>query len=320
MLAGFLLLLGSAVLLVGRYPASGIASPSLLWDDPLFLQVFMYLRLPRVLTAILGGAVLGAAGCVFQMIFSNPLVEPGFLGVSQGAAFGAAFSILFITPSQFSVQITATIFALAGLFLSYYLARKFHFGGWILRLVLAGIAVSALFSSGVGFLKYIADPVSQLPDITFWLLGSLAGSNWTKLTSIAPVSVISLGILFLFRWRLNILSLQDRSAFSLGARPQWEKLLLLFCATASAAAVISVSGLVGWIGLIVPHIARKALTSDARFALPGSMLMGSIYFLASDTAARAFFTGEIPLGIITSAVGAFLFILILTRKDAGESL
>lgn len=314
------MVLTAVSLFIGRYPTPGLSSPALLRDDSVFLQVFFNLRMPRVMTAVIAGAVLGAAGCVFQMIFSNPLVEPGFLGVSQGAAFGAALSILFISSAALPVQAVSAVFAMAGLFLSYWLARKFHFGGWILRLVLAGIAVSALFASGVGFLKYAADPVSQLPDITFWLLGSLTGASWSRLISIAPVTLISLTILMMFRWRLNILSLQDRSSFALGARPHLEKLLLLFCATAAAAAVISVTGLVGWVGLIVPHIARRTLGSDARNALPGSMLIGSIYFLASDTAARTLLTGELPLGIITSAAGAALFIIILSRKGSGEHL
>ncbi len=293
------------------------------WDlasDPLARTIILQLRLPRILLALLAGAVLGAAGFVFQMLFANPLVEPGFLGVSQGAAFGAALAILLFPPVQAFIQMSSILFALAGLAASYLLARSFHFGGWILRLILAGIAVSALFSSGVGLLKYVADPLSQLPEITFWLLGSLAGSSWQRLASVLPVSLISLAMLLIFRWRLNILSLQDRTAFSLGTRPVAEKLLLLFAATASTASIISVSGLIGWAGLIVPHLSRKLVSSESRYALPGSMLLGSIYLLVSDTFARTLLTGEIPLGIITSALGAMLFIVILTRARAGEGL
>jgi len=276
--------------------------------------------MPRVLLSVLGGCVLGAAGCIFQMMFSNPLVEPGFLGVSQGAAFGAAGAILFLPASLFWVQAASTVFALTGLFFSYWLASRFRFGGWILRLILAGIAVSALFASAIGLLKYLADPVNQLPAITFWLLGSLAESSWTRFWSIFPLTIIPLAVLLAFRWKVNILSLQDRTAFSLGSRPHREKLLLLFCATAPVAAVISISGLIGWVGLIVPHLARRFLSTDVRSCLPGSMLIGSIYLLVSDTLARTLYAGEIPLGILTSAAGALLFILILTRKHAGESL
>ncbi len=257
---------------------------------------------------------------VFQMMFSNPLVEPGFLGVSQGAAFGAAFSILFLPAAFLYLQVSAALFGMLGLLCSYYLAKRFQFGGWILRLILAGIAVSALFASGLGVLQYTADPFSELPEITFWLLGSLAGISWTRLWSITPVSVISLIILFAYRWRMNILSLTDRNAFSLGTRPGGEKLLVLFLAAASTAAVISVSGLIGWAGLIVPHIARRVLKTDTRYSLPGSMLIGSAYLLICDTLARSASEAEIPLGILTSAAGALLFLIILTRRSTGASL
>ncbi|MCF7945256.1 MAG: iron ABC transporter permease [Spirochaetia bacterium] len=315
-----LILLLLVSLFIGRYPNPGFTNPFSLFAERISYEIFFNLRFPRILIAILGGAVLGASGFVFQMIFSNPLVEPGFLGVSQGAAFGAAAAILFLDSTSTMIQLSATFFALLGLFLSYNLAKRFHFGGWILRLILAGIAVSALFSSGVGFLKYIADPLSQLPELTFWLLGSLANSTWGHFFSVLPICIISLSIVYVFRWRLNILSLHDRSAFSLGISPYIEKLILLFLATASTAAIISISGLIGWIGLIIPHLSRKIFSSNSRFALPGSMILGSIYMLICDTTARTLLSGEIPIGILTSFFGAFLFIIILTRKHSGEAL
>ncbi len=315
-----MVLLGIAALGFGRYPRPGLVNPLLILEDPLFAQILLQLRLPRVLFALLAGAVLGASGFVFQMMFSNPLVEPGFLGVSQGAAFGAALAILMVPQLPGAVQVSAGFFALIGLAASAILARRFHFGGWILRLILAGIAVSALFSSALGVLKYTADPVRQLPEITFWLLGSLGAANWNSLFSILPVTIISLTVLMLFRWRLNMLSLSDRSVFALGMHPRREKVLLILFATISTASVISHTGLVGWAGLIVPHLARRLCSSDARYALPGSMLFGGIYVLVSDTIARASFTGEIPLGVITSAAGAVLFSIFLTRRHAGAAL
>ncbi len=301
-------------LLTGRYPRPGLSPPGLLWNDPMARSLLLHLRLPRVLAAVMIGMSLGAAGNVFQMIFSNPLVEPGFLGVSQGAAFGASLAIVIIGPSLWLVQASAALFALAGLAVSYFFARRFHFGGWILRLILAGIAVSALFSSGVGILKFTADPMSELPEITFWLLGGLWGSSWRQIFSILPVFLAASLILFLFRWRLNLLSIDDRTAFSLGMAPARERLLLLISATALTAASVSISGIVGWVGLIIPHIARRLLCADSRFSLPASMLLGGIFVVLCDTASRSLMEGEIPLGVLTSFLGAAAFLFLLSQR------
>ncbi len=308
-------------LFTGRYPKAGISSPTIVLTDDLALKILWIIRIPRILSALLIGAVLASSGYVFQMLFANPLVEPGFLGVSQGAAFGAAGSILLFGYIPVLTQISSALFAVIGLILSFSLASKFNFGGWILRLILAGIAVSALFSSGLGLLKYIADPMSELQDITFWLLGGLWNADWKTLLSILFICIISLTILYLYRWRLNILSLDNRSAHAAGISPVFEKRLLLFIATAGTAAAISVSGLVGWVGLIVPHLARKLVGSDSRFALPVSMILGALYLLICDTVGRSLLAGELPLGILTSIGGALLFIILLTsRKSLGKTI
>jgi len=308
-------------LFTGRYPKAGISSPTIVLTDDLALKILWIIRIPRILSALLIGAVLASSGYVFQMLFANPLVEPGFLGVSQGAAFGAAGSILLFGYIPVLTQISSALFAVIGLILSFSLASKFNFGGWILRLILAGIAVSALFSSGLGLLKYIADPMSELQDITFWLLGGLWNTDWKTLLSILFICIISLTILYLYRWRLNILSLDNRSAHAAGISPVFEKRLLLFIATAGTAAAISVSGLVGWVGLIVPHLARKLVGSDSRFALPVSMILGALYLLICDTVGRSLLAGELPLGILTSIGGALLFIILLTsRKSLGKTI
>lgn len=184
-------------------------------------------------------------------------MEPGFLGVSQGAAFGATLCIVFMDGSAVLIQGSAAAFALAGLGLSYLLARRIRYGGWVLRLVLSGIAVSALFSAGLGVLKYMADPLRQLPEITFWLLGGLSSITWAKFISILPAVISGLAFLFLFRWRLNVLALNDETAFSMGAAPKRERLLLLTAAVLPTSAVISVAGMVGWVGLIMPHLAGR---------------------------------------------------------------
>jgi len=301
-------------LLIGRYPQPGLLSFEQLHADEMAQRLVLNLRLPRLITALLLGITLAAAGSVFQMMFGNPLVEPGFLGVSQGAAFGAALVIIFLGSAAWLVQGSAALFALIGLGLSYTLARKVRYGGWVLRLVLAGIAVSALFSAGLGMLKYIADPLRQLPEITFWLLGGLAGLSWSQLLSILPVVIPGLLCCFALRWRLNLLSLGDETAFSLGAAPNRERALLLVAAVLPTAAVISVAGMVGWVGLIVPHIARRLFGADTRYALPASMLLGGLFVVVCDDLARTLLAGEIPLGILTSFFGAIAFLFLMTYR------
>jgi len=301
---------------VGRYPGPYIMTPERLMSDELAQRLVFNLRLPRILTAVLLGMSLSAAGAVLQMIFGNPLVEPGFLGVSQGAAFGAAFSIIVFSGAAWLVQPIAALFAFVGLWISYSIARNVRFGGWLLRLILAGIAVSALFSAGLGILKYVADPLSQLPEITFWMLGGLWSITWYKFLSIMPVVLIGIGVIYLMRWRLNLLSLNDQTAFSLGTAPARERLILLIMAVLVTAAVVSVSGMVSWVGLIIPHIVRRVFGSDARELVPASMLIGAMFTLACDDLARTVFPGEVPLGILTSLIGAGLFLYLMYRRKA----
>lgn len=307
---GLLLVLLLSVF-IGRYPAPYWLSPDLLREDVLAQRLVWSLRLPRLLTALLLGMTLAACGTVLQMVFRNPLVEPGFLGVSQGAAFGAAVSILWFGSSTVMIKLLATGFALLGLAFSYALARQWRFGGWALRLILAGIAVSALFSAGVGILKYMADPLTQLPEITFWLLGGLWSVTWQDLFYILPLVLPGLLVVYLMRWRLNLLSLNDEIAFSLGVAPAWERGVVLVAAVTGTAAVISVSGVVGWVGLIVPHLARRLCGANAQHTLPISMLIGGIFVVICDNLARVLLPGEIPLGILTSLLGSFIFIVLM---------
>jgi iron complex transport system permease protein len=313
-LAALLVVVFGVSVFLGRYPGPGFMTLERLLSDEMARSLVLNLRLPRLLTAVLLGMSLSAAGAVFQMIFGNPLVEPGFLGVSQGASFGAALSIIFLTQSAWAVQISAALFAFLGLGLSYLIARRVHFGGWVLRLVLAGIAVSALFSSGVGILKYVADPLRQLPEITFWLLGGLSSLTWGQFWSILPAVAIGLFIAYRMRWRINLLSLSDETAFSLGAAPGRERTLLLFAAVIATSAVISVAGMVSWVGLIIPHIARRLFGADARYVLPASMLIGASFTVVCDDIARVLFPGEVPLGVLTSLIGAAVFMALMMRQ------
>jgi iron complex transport system permease protein len=289
--------------------------PSALWQDEMARQLVLRLRLPRVLTACLMGMTLAASGTVLQMIFRNPLVEPGLLGVSQGAAFGAAASIIVLAAGPLAMEGVATLFACLGLALSYLLARRIRYGGWILRLILSGIAVSALFSSGVGVLKYLADPLAELPDIVFWMLGGLWGVAWTDLLYLLPPVIVGLIVVTLMRWRLNLLSLDDDTGFSLGASLGRERTLVLVASVAATAAVVAVAGIVGWVGLLIPHIARRLTGADARRALPAAILLGGMFVLACDDLSRTLLAGEIPLGIVASFLGALLFIAMMLSKN-----
>lgn len=301
-------------LFIGRYPAPGLTSIDRIIEDEMAQRLILNLRLPRILAAILLGMSLSAAGTVFQTVFANPIVEPGFLGVSQGAAFGAAFSIIFIGNAGWIVQILAAIFAFLGLILSYFLARKVRYGGWVLRLILAGISVSALFSAGLGILKYLADPLRQLQEITFWLLGGLWSVTWSDLSIVFIIVLISIYIMYRMRWRINLLSLKDETAFSLGIIPSRERTLLLIAATAATASIISISGIVGWVGLIMPNLSRRLFGADTRYVLPASMLLGATFTVICDDLARVLLPGEIPLGILTSLIGAVVFIILLSTQ------
>jgi iron complex transport system permease protein len=314
-----LVLVAAGSVFLGRYPAPGFVSAGTLAHDQIAQRLVLSIRLPRIVMGILLGFSLAAAGTVFQMIFANPLVEPGFLGVSQGAAFGAALTIVALAPSPAVVETGALLFALAGLALSWLLARLIRYGGWILRLVLAGIAVSALFSAGIGLVKLAADPRNQLPEITFWLLGGLWGVTWRDALFVAPPVLIGLGVVSLLRWKLNVLSLDDRVAHALGSAPGRERALLLFAATMATAAAVSVSGLIGWAGLMVPHAARRVFGTDASRSLPASLLMGAIYILLCDDVARTVLPAEIPLGILTAVIGAcaFVALMIVRRTERG---
>jgi iron complex transport system permease protein len=307
-------------LFAGRYPSAGVAHPLTLLSDPMLQQVIIGVRLPRMLLAITGGAALAAAGFVFQMLFANPLVEPGFLGVSQGAAFGAALAITVWGFSPILVQLSATTFGLLALIAAYWLAKQFRFGGWILRLILSGIAIGALYSAGLSIIKLVADPTTSLQDITFWIMGGLWNSTWSTAWSVLPTLWVSLLILLSVRWRVNILSLDERSAHAIGLSVNREKSLLLFIATVATTAIISVAGLVGWVGLIIPHLSRRLLGSDARFSLPGSLILGGGFLLICDTVGRTLLSSEIPLGVLTSLIGALLFIVILSRKQTEVQL
>jgi iron complex transport system permease protein len=314
LLGGLTLLLAGVVLFVGRYPTAGFSLPRDWKINPMTRSILLNVRLPRILLALVAGAMLSGSGYAFQMLFSNPLVEPGFLGVSQGSAFGAALMIVSGAPTTLLVQGSATFFGLLALAASYLLAKHFRFGGSLLRLVLAGIAVSAIFSSALAVIKLVAEPTKDLQDITFWMMGGLWNASWTQLLSILWIVLLMLAILISQRWKLNLLSLTDKTSFSVGLNPRRDRTILLIAATIGTTLIISITGLIGWIGLITPHIARRLFGSDSSYSLPGSIVLGSFFLLVCDTIGRTLLPTEIPIGLITSLFGAVAFAVILTMK------
>lgn len=284
-----------------------------LMHDELSLNIVLRIRLPRVLTAMMLGMALSVAGATMQSAFKNPLVGPEILGVSQGAAFGAALAILFLPGDPLKVELLSTFFGLSALALAYAVSSAIRYGGRILRLVLAGLAVSAMYSAGVGVMKFLADPFKQLPELTFWLLGGLSGVVWKDFLYMAPLAATAIAALFVARWRINLLTLDDDVITSLGTDPKKLRALVVTLAVIATAAVTSVAGIIGWVGLTVPHVCRKLFGAESSKVIPASILLGAILMIIFDDIARAVSAGEIPLGIVTSFLGAILFVLFLSR-------
>lgn len=300
---------------LGRYPKPYFTTIIDLFENPLAQEILLNIRIPRILTAFLLGMVLSASGTVFQMVFRNPLVDSKFLGVTGGAAFGASLAIVCLGSHPATVQISASFFACFGLAASYFIAHRVRLGDWMLRLILSGIAVSAIYGALTGALKYLADPMRELPEITFWLLGGIWGVTWPDALQVLVISVPCLVVIYMMRWRLNLLSMQDDTAFSLASSPNKERLVLILAAVVATAAVVSKSGQIAWVGLIVPHIARRIVGSDAQKTLPLAMLLGGLFVLGCDNISRTLFTSEIPLGMLTSFFGAAIFIgLLMTNR------
>ncbi|MCX6098487.1 MAG: iron ABC transporter permease [Candidatus Bipolaricaulota bacterium] len=310
-----------ATLLMGRYGGGvGDALRALFSTDAsdVLHSLILRVRLPRALAALLVGANLAASGAVLQGLFRNPLVDARILGVSSGAAFGASLAIL-LSGSALAVQTGSFAFAL--LAMACVLAIGWRMGAAPLVLLLVGIAVSALFDSLLGLVKVVADPLSKLPSITYWLLGGLSGASWSTLAPLAALSVLGLGFLVLVRWRLNLLTLGDDEAASLGVRVRPLRAAMVVAASVLIAASVSQAGMIGWIGLVVPHVARAWVGPDHARLLPASAALGAAVLLALDTVARTALPSEIPLGILTGLLGvpAFLFLLVGYLRARGAA-
>ena len=298
---------------VFRAVAEGITGKDLVPDD--VYAVIMSNRLARALQGLLVGAALAAAGACFQGLFRNPLVSPGMLGVSNGAAFGAALAIL-LFGNIFMTSLFAFIFGLTAVLFSYMVGKVSGVSPTI-TLVLGGVIVQSIFSALVSLLKYVADPMKELPAITYWHMGSLASTSETELKLAAIPICIGLIGMILSRWRLNVLAMGDREAKTLGLNIGLNKGAVIGFATLATAAAISITGVVSWIGLVVPHICRMIIGSDNRWLIPASMSVGGCFLILVDTICRTLTGGEIPISIVMALVGGPFFIYLL-KKTKGK--
>lgn len=283
------------------------------WQNELLKNLVLYIRIPRILAACLVGIGLSSAGLVMQTVFRNSLADPGILGVSQASGFGAALGILLFRHSVIATQTLAFLMGLTALLAALVISRRIR-NERVISLVLSGIAISALFSAGLGVLKYIADPIDELPNIVFWLLGSLSNVGWSEFAQIAAITGPAVLFFWFYRWRLNIHTLDKEISYSLGLNSSKELNLVLIAAVLMTSAIISVSGIIGWVGLIIPNLARVMIGANNQQTLPITMVMGALFTLICDNLARALLPGEIPLGILTAFLGSTLFITLLIRK------
>ena len=261
------------------------------------------IRLPRIVMA----------GATFQGVFQNPMASPDILGASSGAAFGAALAIL-LGASTRLITVSAFCASLLTVVLVFLVSQRAP-GSKVVNLILGGIMVGSLCNAGTSYLKLVADPSNQLPQITYWLMGSLSGTKLKDLPLAALPMAIGLVPLLLLRWQLNLLSLGESEARSLGVRTVLVRSVLILCATLVTAAAVSFSGMIGWVGLVIPHLSRKLIGSDHRGLLPESMLLGAAFLLLVDDVSRNLLAVEIPIGILTAVIGAPFFLYLILRKE-----
>lgn len=281
---------------------------------PQATTIFWNIRLPRILSALFIGASLSVAGSTYQGMFRNPLVSPDILGVSSGASLGAAFAIL-NGASSWIVQLSAFAGGIIAVAASYLISRK-SAHSHTLSLVLTGTMIMSLCNAGVTMIKYIADPNDVLQQITFWLMGSLTKTTMDAFAwSVIPM-IIGLVLIFVFRWQINLLTLDEEEAKSLGINIRNYRLLFIIASTLLSAAAVCLGGLIGWVGLMIPHLARAIVGVDYSRLIPASAMLGGGYLILVDDITRSVLSMELPLGVVTSIMGAPFFIyLIIKRKE-----
>lgn len=328
LLTGLVLLLLALMVLslnMGRYPINPgqvlhmlVPGIGKLWSlpevDEQMKAIFFQVRLPRILLACLVGCCLSSAGASYQGIFQNPMAAPDVLGASAGAAFGAAFAIL-MEGSKREITFSAFVFSLLSVGLVLLISRRGR-GRQVLTLILSGIMIGSLFSACTSFVKLVADPNDQLPAITYWLMGSLAGAQPSDVRFILIPMALGMIPLYLLRWRMNVLTLGDQEARAMGVNTGAVRITVILSATLITASSVAVSGMIGWVGLVIPHLARKLAGPNYKELLPATMLTGAIFLLAVDNVSRNVWTSEIPIGILTAFIGAPFFLSLIMRKSA----
>lgn len=297
-------------ILLSRLPFVSIEK---FWTDTQEIAVWN-VRLPRILLAVLVGACLSAAGCAYQGVFQNPIAAPDILGASAGAGFGAALAI-FLSLGSTGITALAFLMSLVTVALVFLIGRRTR-GERTLGLVLAGIVISSLFQAGTSFIKLVADPNNKLPAITYWLMGSLVGATRDELRFVIWPMLLGLVPMYLLRWRINVITMGDSEARSMGVDADKVRIAVIICATLLTAASVSVSGMIGWVGLVIPHMMRRLVGSDHRKLLPASVLGGGLFLLIVDDLSRNLLSAEIPIGILTAVIGAPFFLVLITRRDA----
>ncbi len=306
---------------IGRYPVHPVELMKILLSrilpieqdwTPQAQSVVFCIRLPRIIASSLIGAGLSLSGLIFQMIFRNPMVSPDVLGTSTGAGFGASLALLWALPS-FSIPILAFAGGMLAVLLVWRIASKVP-SNQVLGLILGGIMISSLFQSGTSFIKLVADPEDELPAITYFLMGSLAGAGMDEVKLIIVPMVISAVPMIILSWRMNILSLPEEEAKSLGVDSKLLRGIAIASSSLMTASTVAVAGVIGWVGLVIPHITRMIVGPDARRTIPSSIILGAAFLTAVDTVSRSVSYSEIPIGILTSFIGAPFFLYLIIRE------
>ena len=283
--------------------------------DSVIERVILYIRIPRAITAIVCGAGLAVSGCALQGIFSNPLIGPQIIGVYSGAAFGGALGIL-ISEESFLVLFLAFSFGILSMLIVFFIARVKGVANR-LTLVLAGIVSSSFFLALVSLVKFLADPDDKLPAITYWLMGTFSTSSYEKIYIVSPIIIISIFILILLSFRIDVLNLGDDHARSLGINVELNRWIIISLVTVICASIVSIAGVIGWVGLVIPHIARSFSPSNHKSLLITTVIFGSYYMLIIDLLCRGFSSMEIPLGVVTALIGAPFFAILLRKRLKG---
>ena len=276
--------------------------------------VVWLVRMPRVLGAIMVGGALSVAGATYQGLFRNPMVSPDILGASAGASVGACFMML-LNQGSAMIQLGAFVMGIVAVALSYFLSKAVGRGGnMVLLLVLCGMTVNTLFQAIVSIIKYLADTESQLPAMTYWLMGSLGKVSYRDLTFFIVTFIIGLVPIMAMRWRLNLMTFGEDEAKAMGVNVTAIRLVCIVCATLLTAAVVSIAGTIGWVGLMIPHLVRFIIGPNNKTLIPMSLLTGGVFMLIVDDVCRSLLAYEIPLGVLTSLLGAPFFIFILYKR------